>query len=332
MLKSKNRKTEENMEICHKKYGISELWSECITSFESNNSSLRGYGDNYQKDPSLFVKIIGILMVIRWLAKKLDRLVLRLLSLIYFSDGKAYKKYGLDRKLYSDGLERHCPGMYRQYLEHLRLTGSFYSYSSLRTYYYHWVMFKHFSRDSLHVFEIGAGMGNLAKLIIKKTARCSYVVLDLPPVAKTCRMEFINSGFCHEVECHEINDFKAFVSSTADKKIIWITPDKMDEVEKMPAYDIFLNTESFGEMPRDVLGNYLQFAKNKLKHGGIIFMVNRFSRHINPSSHNLDSVTSIIDYDFNGFDVLEWSVDALRMNTEGMHETPNFVFVGKKIY
>ena len=73
--------------------------------------------------------------------------------------------------------------------------------------------------------------------IIKKSAKCSYVIIDLPPVAKTCRMEFINSGFGHEVECHEMNDIKSFDASLAEKKIIWITPDKLDELEKMPAYD-----------------------------------------------------------------------------------------------
>ena len=318
------------MEGFQKKYGISELWIECITSFERKHSSLRGYGDNYRKDPTLFIKMIKILMAIRWLGRRLDGSVLRLLSRIYFQDSQAYKKYGLDRKVHLDRLERYCPGIFKQYMDYLKLTGSFYSYSSLRTYYYYWVLSKYFRGDSLDIFEIGAGMGNLAKIIIKMTAKCNYIILDLPPVAKTCRREFINSDFSYEVECHKINDLNAFVASKSDKKIIWLTPDKMDGIKMIAPYDMFINTESFGEMSKYVLKNYLEVAKSKLKKEGIFFMVNRFSRQVNPTSHNLDSVTSVMDYDLIGLDILEWSLDVLRMNTEGMRETPNFVFVGKK--
>lgn len=109
---------------------------------------------------------------------------------------------------------------------------------------------------------LGVNPGNLLKSLVVTTP------VSVHGYVKPMRMDSVV----------DVNDIDGFISCKARKKILWVTPDHWLQLSRTAPFDLFVNTEPFGEMQSDVLANYLKFAKAHLKSDGTLFLVNRFSR------------------------------------------------------
>lgn len=128
----------------------------------------------------------------------------------------------------------------------------------------------------MRLLELGAGCGNLARLICQRRSNVKYVIVDLPDTLIFAMM-FLRAEF-PEARWQFPAD-GIFMNRSSDD--FWFIPVGHESILEGEEFDAFINTASLGEMKTETVKYWMDFATNKIaaKH---IFSVNRFLNTITP--------------------------------------------------
>ena len=114
------------------------------------------------------------------------------------------------------------------------------------------------SRNTSFVIEIGAGIGELARLFLKTGRVQKYVIVDIPPV-----LAFSQRLLREEFGAQRISPFLLSRSELESGKLCYfLTPDQLETIPDLRGA-IGINVASFGEMSPDIVGRYIECLKRK---------------------------------------------------------------------
>ncbi len=157
------------------------------------------------------------------------------------------------------------------------------------------------NKEKLRICEIGPGYGCAANLYLKKFDIESYTLIDLKENMinsiqyLSVTNKNLNIVFIKNEEDFYKNDFK-------DKLRINIClPEYLDKIDLKNFFDLVINTDSFGEMPRETAISYMFKAHKMLKNNGLIFSANGIRRgHL-----KLEGINDIEDYQYTNASLFE---------------------------
>lgn len=118
--------------------------------------------------------------------------------------------------------------------------------------------------ESINIIEIGGGYGGLAEKWLNNRQIRRYVLCDLPQILK------ISSTYLKNV-----------LTDQEYNKITFATPFEIHDIDLSTVNDsrtVFINTRSFMEMRRSVVGDYFSAIHFLSKPGDIFFQANRYSK------------------------------------------------------
>lgn len=106
------------------------------------------------------------------------------------------------------------------------------------------------------VMEIGAGTGELARVLLASKIAASYVIVDIPP-ALAVAQEVLLSTFAPE-ELSLFDDARTALPDPRSVRCSFLTPDQVGLITKA---DVGINIASFGEMTPDLVHSYVSEVK-----------------------------------------------------------------------
>ena len=163
-------------------------------------------------------------------------------------------------------------------------------------------------KSRLHVVELGAGCGHLARTIRLFIPDCSYVILDIPETLSFSYM-FLKLNF-PGLKTVYITDEQQLKEIPIDEFDYIFVPTKFAEGVLGNKFDIFINTASLGEMKNDVIHYWMDFIQNKLK-VKYLFTLNRFLNTIKTDGSNdwrLEENECSVLYDAN-WKIMNWELE-----------------------
>ena len=125
------------------------------------------------------------------------------------------------------------------------------------------------------ILEIGAGYGNLAyklKTIFQKTR---YIIIDLPEVLLIQHYYLeTNNPQLKVINLLGESNPKIDVENY-DFDILLIPFNKFDFIKNIN-FQLAINTRSFGEMPKEVMRNYIRWIEKNININGLLYNTNRY--------------------------------------------------------
>ncbi|MCG8315918.1 MAG: putative sugar O-methyltransferase [Pseudomonadales bacterium] len=313
----------------------SDIWQECKSTFSSSDSGLRGYGNNRQKDYHSLARNVRLVNLtfgrLKYLLDVINRGVNAALSLVLSGDKTSYRKYGLHYEVDIEGLFKELnPECYAEYAKVVQNLGEFYSYSSLRTFYYFYLSKQFLPEVSApNIIEIGAGMGNFAAHVVRSYDSVSYYIVDIPEIIPSALLELSQSGGLDGVSFFLPHEFEAFTSCISPKKIIWLVPAQIKLIQNL-AFDFAVNTESFAEMLPHVSQDYINFIDKNLAEGACFFGINRAVRMVTKNFSSYEGMTTPFKYSFPSCENIMTKIDEFRALVPRFQQEPNLITVWKK--
>jgi putative sugar O-methyltransferase len=157
------------------------------------------------------------------------------------------------------------------------------------------------------IVELGAGMGDLCRLLKLFHRDCCYVIVDIAETLCFSYM-FLRLNF-PEANVLYVTDVSQLTGNGIEAFDFVFVPTMFSEALAGSDFDLFLNTASLGEMKNDVIRHWMNFIQTKLK-VRYLFTVNRFLNTIIPSQHGwrLDENECSVLYDGN-WKILNWELE-----------------------
>lgn len=326
-------------------FGKSPLWDECATSFNSmQKTGGRGYVLNIE-DPKKTSQYLVCARVVKKLCAVLDatsqnfsKLSHRALSKLIFGHSAASRAYGLDRY---DPVDRPT-SLVESFIERQSKNGIGMSHNSLKLFSYLEFLEKSepalFTTSRIKVLEIGAGLFNFGHMLAAEVSEFEFIVCDLPELIPAAYEEITEKYTLTGVDRYDVflpHELNRFFSSDSKRKLLFALPTQLDVIESTGwRFNLFVNHESFGEMPKDTVNGYLKNVHGLGAKGSTVFIVNRLLR-IQETSQRLKSVTSLSevtsfwDYELSNFDEKIVCIDPFRQSIERSNTEPNFMYVGR---
>lgn len=316
----------------------SNLWFHFLKDFrDGSNHTYRGYGLNHtfsNHRVRVFWRLArGVNFVagrIEALANLLRRVLLRLLSVLIFGGPLVQERFGVGR--YSDAdYESDLLDRFENEFDGKRI---YFSHNTLKAFHYLEQITPQLKlRNSApYILEIGAGLFNFGHLLSFRFKHFAYVVVDLPEVQWAARSE-ISSYPGRNYDLFDSSTLNGFLQSAAPRRVLFLEPAELGKLQGKITFDLFVNHESFAEMPLNVVNSYLHQVKLLLDPGALLFLVNRISRiqALNKSEAiSPEMVTDFAEYDLGGVQVLSKELDRFRMR-EGFSriDSQNYSLIGK---
>ena len=151
----------------------------------------------------------------------------------------------------------------------------------------------------LNIIEIGPGYGAAAYNFIKLNNVNSYTLVDL-------KENLINSHFylTENFPDWKINLIDEVNPPLFSGKVLnFITADRFGDFFKSSQFDLFINSDSFGEMPRDTAREYLLRLSKIMKEEGIMISMNGHRR----GQYDLGGLLKVSDYGYSSFENLSFN-------------------------
>lgn len=125
------------------------------------------------------------------------------------------------------------------------------------------------------ILEIGAGYGNLAHKLKFLYPNVKYIIVDLPEVL-LIQHYFINKNN-PQCKIKNLLDYQDIPYSNANEIDcdVLLVPFKAHKKIKIN-FDVAINTRSFGEMPKEVLHDYIAWVEKNINHKGLLYTTNRY--------------------------------------------------------
>jgi putative sugar O-methyltransferase len=316
---------------------LSPLWESFIKDFRSNEGFFRAYGLNHSvtnDQVRRFWKAARVLnSASRLIRAVLDRFTgraLRLLSTVLLGRSDSAALFGLGQYTSVD-YDKH---LLNSYETELSPYGLYFSHNTLKSFSYVRRLAPFLEGKTagpLRVLEIGAGLFNFGHLLSLRVDSFTYVVVDLPSmIDRVVEKVLAYPGKSYEVFTE--TSLEDFWSSTADRRVLFIPSNRLIELRGVLSFDLFVNHESFAEMPLPVVNDYLEHVKALLRPEALVFLVNRVSRiqalgkrvSIRP-----EAITDFFLYDLSAITPISIDLDQFRMReTSSSLDAQNISFVG----
>lgn len=307
----------------------------------SRTGSLRGYGLNLtysSRRVALYRKLILVLRRSLLLGRIFDYILFkayivveRFLSFLFFGEFRASEKYvfsKFDHNAYD-------PALLQRFASRFESQGVFFSHNTIKSFSYLEQLEPYLDvKDEISCLEVGAGVFNFGYLLSRDYHTYSHVIVDLPVMIEQCSA-LLKGHYEFDGEVFLPHEQEAFKLSTSKKKILFLEPHQVDEVEG--EFDLLVNHESFAEMDIVTVNDYLKGLSKHVRTHGIAFLVNRISR---PQARtekdysdltDLDQVTNFSDYELGAFETLLQTVDPFRQKLREQQRNPNVLYIGRKI-
>lgn len=137
---------------------------------------------------------------------------------------------------------------------------------------------------SYNILEIGGGYGNLAYKIIKNFRNVKYIIVDLPEVLDIQEYYLENAfKYYNEIFPKQKKYFKIIKVSEKDNisnlenlnyDVLLVPFNKYKELSL--TFNLAINMRSLGEMPKDVMNDYINWIQNNIQMDGLFYLVNRY--------------------------------------------------------
>lgn len=178
------------------------------------------------------------------------------------------------------------------------------------------------------VVELGAGTGNLARILKTFYPGMQYVIIDLPDTL-VYSMMFLRANF-PDATWHFVTDPDTSVGGRKEDFIFVPVGMECCLMDNTP-FDAFINTASLGEMRHDAVKHWFDFFQNRIK-VDYVFSVNRFLNTVTDVEYSWRQFENghwmLFDQ---GWEWLDWEVqpDFLRSPYQNRHARQVLAF-GKR--
>ena len=172
------------------------------------------------------------------------------------------KSYGVDAA-FIEKIQEPDFGMPNKNIKHKTLKFSANYYRNLINAYKIYKKYK--NRQDLVILEIGGGSGILTSILFQLLNIKKYILVDLPEnlyLASVYLQVVLNEDITYLGD----SDYK-------NTRLIASLPEHINNINF--EIDLVVNTNSFGEMPKETVTGYLDFCNEKLKNNGVIYSHNR---------------------------------------------------------
>jgi putative sugar O-methyltransferase len=160
---------------------------------------------------------------------------------------------------------------------------------------------KHISEIS-SVFEIGAGMGHLARLLKLTFNIKQYTIVDIPETLCFCYI-FICKNF-PEAKCLLMNDHD---QDTDGYDFVFMPTVFLHKLQKKQ-FDLFVNTASMGEMNNEVIRHYMTFIQKRCLVKNL-YTLNRFLND-DYNAYRINENEASVHYD-DKWTIKQWELEPL---------------------
>lgn len=134
------------------------------------------------------------------------------------------------------------------------------------------------------VCEIGGGFGALAEVVIRNTSPRKYFIIDLPEALEIAHNYLAWSASIKDASnVWRASSLDSFMINETEIVFIDATTFDASQPGAINQVDLFLNSNSFGEMDAEVLGSYLQLIN--AEPGALLLSANRRRQE---GEHNFD--------------------------------------------
>ena len=106
------------------------------------------------------------------------------------------------------------------------------------------------------ILEIGAGTGELARLMLLTGKAQKYIVVDIPPALAFAQEVFLSQFDESEVGCFDPG--RRDIDDLAHRKCVFLLPSQAGLIKKA---DVGINIASFQEMTREMVKSYIDLSK-----------------------------------------------------------------------
>lgn len=153
------------------------------------------------------------------------------------------------------------------------------------------------------VFELGGGLGHLARVLKLSGVATKHVIVDLPEtlVFSYC---FLRSNF---PEATFYLADSAMQSPGVDADFVFVPVAYAEGLVGKP-FDLFLNTASMGEMRNETVHYWMNFVQNKLK-PQYLFTLNRFLNTLGPGLAWRKHENECQQHFDTGWQILKWEIE-----------------------
>ena len=317
-------------------FGVSSIWMNLKDEFnyKSNFKQRDSYVINKTISNRTIIFQLKIINIIhrfyKYTEKYLFNNIIRKSSFLYFKNPNFVNELGLFIKgnMFFD--QKFIQSEHFEEIDNLhKKLGWKYSYMSVKACYNFCEFNKYFEKlnDVQNILEIGSGMCQFACILTTLKDKYFYICVDLPEMIPLGYKNLLEN--VRECDVFLPNEIEECMSSNSSKKILFITPDLLNNIEFNP--DLFINIESFGEMPQKVANNYLEDVSEKMSKDGIILLINRISRLVESSNENdLKSWFFFSDLPLSGFKYITKKIDGFKNLKSFEKERANIFYLGKK--
>lgn len=320
-----------SLKVSKKDYG--SLWNSMIKSFQINSDSALGQFRGYfpVKNYSLIWIILKPLMTLNYLIRKtffyladFNKKIIDYLSNLFIKVFRLnYSKFDIYDLRYIKA---------KSFLKSQKLKSDLYNvfnlknnYNSCKSIYnFHYLNQNRLIYDEIVIVEVGAGLGNIPLLIANKYKKFTYYIIDLPEMIVHASRNI--KKYVPDAQIILPNE-EISINPEIEQKFIFRTNNNFNSLELNESVDLFINIESFAEMPVEVVNDYLKFAYKSLKIGGHIYSNNRESRIL---TNKIDKINCFYNYELDKFNLKDFNYCAFR---EYVYEKRkrNIQYLGSKI-
>lgn len=132
---------------------------------------------------------------------------------------------------------------------------------------------------SFRACELGAGMGHLARLLLKAKLVGRYVITDIPSTLVFSYL-FLRLTFPEKRAVFATTAAQAKAAVSGDAELVFI-PTLFDDALDAGRFDLFVNTASLGEMTNATIRHWIDFLQVKSQ-PRYVLMVNRYLNPVAP--------------------------------------------------
>lgn len=108
------------------------------------------------------------------------------------------------------------------------------------------------------VVEIGAGIGELARIFLTTGTARKYIIVDIPPALAFS--QYFLSTVLPEEKIEFFKPDRTTIDPSGDWMCCFLTPDQLAYI---PKFDLGINSSSFGEMTQNIVSKYINELKKK---------------------------------------------------------------------
>ena len=170
-------------------------------------------------------------------------------------------------------------------------------------------------------FEIGGGIGSLARVIGRHFECGTYIICDLPE-SLFYSFTYLNEAFPGQVFLVDESNIHTIFHNLTNPWCFLLVPSHLRTKIPDIRIDLLLNTASLGEMTNQACASWFDFINTR--NIGAVFLMNRFLNnwHLSHKSGNFSSVLLGVDWD-----IEEWVLDPEFLKSPHEEMEPNYLLL-----